>query len=107
MSKTPPSGEYVPTGSFIISGQKNFVSPSQLSLGFGVLFMSQSNLKTFNEAKASSTFNAEDDNYTDDKCEPVVSQNDDNVTASNETPCHTHTRNLNKTFDQKLNCLLK
>lgn len=38
VSKTPPTGEYLTTGSFMIYGKKNFLSPSSLEMGFGVMF---------------------------------------------------------------------
>lgn len=38
VSKTPPTGEYLPTGSFMIRGKKNFLSPSPLVMGFGILW---------------------------------------------------------------------
>jgi len=38
VSKTAPSGEYLPTGSFMIRGKKNFMNPSRLEMGFGFLF---------------------------------------------------------------------
>ncbi|KAL8692535.1 MAG: hypothetical protein Q9218_002456 [Villophora microphyllina] len=38
VSKTAPSGEYLTTGGFTIHGEKNFLPPAQLLLGFGVLF---------------------------------------------------------------------
>lgn len=38
VSKTSPSGEYLATGSFAIRGQKNFLAPAQLILGFGIMF---------------------------------------------------------------------
>eukprot|EP01137_Pigoraptor_chileana_P019675 Opistho-2@81013 len=38
VSKTPPTGEYLPTGSFMIRGKKNFLPPAHLVLGFGFLF---------------------------------------------------------------------
>lgn len=39
VSKTAPSGEYLPTGSFMIRGKKNFVSPSRVTLGLGMLYV--------------------------------------------------------------------
>lgn len=36
VSKTAPTGEYLTTGGFVIRGQKNFLPPSQLLLGFAV-----------------------------------------------------------------------
>jgi predicted ribosome quality control (RQC) complex YloA/Tae2 family protein len=38
VSKTAPTGEYLPTGSFMIRGKKNFLPPCKLELGFGLLF---------------------------------------------------------------------
>ena len=38
VSKTAPSGEYLTTGSFMIRGKKNFLQPSRLEVGFGLLF---------------------------------------------------------------------
>jgi predicted ribosome quality control (RQC) complex YloA/Tae2 family protein len=38
VSKTAPTGEYLTTGSFMIRGRKNFLPPSRLELGVGVLF---------------------------------------------------------------------
>ena len=38
VSKTAPTGEYLTTGSFMIRGKKNFLRPSRLELGFGILF---------------------------------------------------------------------
>ncbi|PJF18364.1 hypothetical protein PSACC_01818 [Paramicrosporidium saccamoebae] len=39
VSKTAPSGEFLPTGSFMIRGKKNFLPPSPLILGFGFMFI--------------------------------------------------------------------
>lgn len=38
VSKTAPSGEYLTTGSFLIRGKKNYLPPSNLIYGFGILF---------------------------------------------------------------------
>jgi len=38
VSKTAQSGEYLPTGSFMVRGKKNFLNPSRLEMGFGLLF---------------------------------------------------------------------
>ena len=39
VSKSAPTGEFLPTGSFMVRGKKNFLPPAQLLLGFGVLFL--------------------------------------------------------------------
>ncbi|KAL8908035.1 MAG: hypothetical protein Q9171_005616 [Xanthocarpia ochracea] len=38
VSKSAPTGDYLPAGNFNIQGEKNFLPPAQLLLGFGVLF---------------------------------------------------------------------
>ena len=38
VSKTAPSGEYLVTGSFMIYGKKNYLSPMLLEMGFGIIF---------------------------------------------------------------------
>lgn len=38
VSKTALTGEILPTGSFVIQGNKNFLPPAQLLLGFGIMF---------------------------------------------------------------------
>lgn len=38
VSKTGHGGEYLQPGSFTITGQKNFLAPAQLLLGFGIIF---------------------------------------------------------------------
>jgi predicted ribosome quality control (RQC) complex YloA/Tae2 family protein len=38
VSKAAPSGEYLATGSFMVRGKKNYVNPSRLELGLGIVF---------------------------------------------------------------------
>ncbi|KAE8454603.1 hypothetical protein EG329_000226 [Mollisiaceae sp. DMI_Dod_QoI] len=38
VSKSAPTGEFLPTGSFMVRGKKNFLPPAVLLLGFGVTF---------------------------------------------------------------------
>jgi predicted ribosome quality control (RQC) complex YloA/Tae2 family protein len=38
VSKSAPTGEFLPTGSLMVRGKKNFLPPAQLLLGFGVMF---------------------------------------------------------------------
>lgn len=38
VSKSAPTGEFLPTGSFMVRGKKNFLPPAQLILGFGIIF---------------------------------------------------------------------
>lgn len=39
VSKTAQTGEYLQTGGFMVRGKKNFLPPSQLLLGFGVVWL--------------------------------------------------------------------
>ncbi|KAI1323986.1 hypothetical protein F5Y16DRAFT_402951 [Xylariaceae sp. FL0255] len=38
VSKSAPTGEFLPTGSFMVRGKKNFLPPSQLVMGFALMF---------------------------------------------------------------------
>jgi predicted ribosome quality control (RQC) complex YloA/Tae2 family protein len=38
VSKSAPTGEFLPTGSFMVRGKKNFLPPAQLLLGLGIMF---------------------------------------------------------------------
>ncbi|KAF3765157.1 hypothetical protein M406DRAFT_352095 [Cryphonectria parasitica EP155] len=38
VSKSAPTGEYLPTGSFMVRGNKNILTPQPLVLGFGFVF---------------------------------------------------------------------
>ena len=38
VSKSAPSGEFLPTGSFMVRGAKNFLPPHPLVMGFALLF---------------------------------------------------------------------
>ncbi|SIO73327.1 Fibronectin-binding protein A N-terminus (FbpA) [Babesia microti strain RI] len=41
VSKTPETGEYLPSGSFVIRGKKNFLPPSKLEMGLAVIYLNQ------------------------------------------------------------------
>lgn len=38
VSKTPPTGMFIGTGSFIIRGKRNFIQPHKIELGFTLMF---------------------------------------------------------------------
>ncbi|KAL4975872.1 hypothetical protein BDW66DRAFT_136518 [Aspergillus desertorum] len=38
VSKTSPAGDLLPVGKFVVKGEKNYLAPSQLVLGFGVMW---------------------------------------------------------------------
>ncbi|KAK4041729.1 fibronectin-binding protein A N-terminus-domain-containing protein [Parachaetomium inaequale] len=38
VSKSAPAGEYLPVGSFMVRGKRNFLPPALLILGFGLMF---------------------------------------------------------------------
>ncbi len=41
VSKTPPTGLYIATGSFMVRGKRNFITPNKLELGFTLMFILQ------------------------------------------------------------------
>ena len=83
VSKTPESGEFVPTGSFIIRGRKNMLTPTKLELGYTILFMmDEESMKNHtNERKVRSLMNEDSDSEDElppeeplEKQESVVSE---------------------------------
>ncbi|TGJ82636.1 hypothetical protein E0Z10_g6125 [Xylaria hypoxylon] len=46
VSKSAPTGEFLPTGSFMIRGKKNFLPASQLIMGFALMFKVSEESKT-------------------------------------------------------------
>ncbi len=38
VSKSAPTGEFLPTGSFMIRGKRNFIHPNRMEMGFTLLF---------------------------------------------------------------------
>lgn len=44
VSKSAMSGEYLPSGSFMIRGKKNFLAPMPLVLGFGIMYLVPKNV---------------------------------------------------------------
>eukprot|EP01063_Lacrimia_lanifica_P004138 TRINITY_DN12310_c0_g1_i1.p1 TRINITY_DN12310_c0_g1~~TRINITY_DN12310_c0_g1_i1.p1 ORF type:complete len:978 (+),score=442.03 TRINITY_DN12310_c0_g1_i1:70-3003(+) len=62
VSKTAPSGEYMPTGAFMIRGKKNFLPPTKLQMGAGILFrVHEENAKGHVGERAVADFDEEDD----------------------------------------------
>eukprot|EP00940_MAST-03C_sp_MAST-3C-sp2_P001535 g1535.t1 len=70
VSKTAPSGQYLPTGSFIVRGKKNALTPHRLEMGMGLLFRvatSQEEEEEEEEAAAAKEAElAKDDDKNDD-----------------------------------------
>jgi hypothetical protein len=58
VSKTPQTGEYVSTGSFIIRGKKNYLTTS-LQLGYGILFKNPGDMEIDNLGLVSKNDKAE------------------------------------------------
>jgi len=38
VSKTAPTGLYIGTGSFMVRGKRNFITPTKMDLGFTLMF---------------------------------------------------------------------
>jgi uncharacterized protein YpmB len=70
VSKTAPSGEYLPTGSFMIRGKKNFLPPSSLVMGLSVMFYVDESCipNHINERRVrTNESNEEEDDYQDEQ----------------------------------------
>lgn len=68
VSKTAPSGEYLPTGSFMIRGKKNFLPPSPLVMGLSVMFfVDDSCIPNHVHERRVRTNDGNDDNDDDDE----------------------------------------
>ena len=64
VSKTAPTGEYLTVGSFMVRGKKNFLPPSPLEMGIGVLFRlgdDESMLRHKNERRDFALMDDDDD----------------------------------------------
>jgi hypothetical protein len=61
VSKTPQSGEYLVTGSFMIRGKKNYINPARLELGCTLMFKldDDSIVNHLNERKNRTTIGSE------------------------------------------------
>jgi predicted ribosome quality control (RQC) complex YloA/Tae2 family protein len=75
VSKTAPSGEYLTVGSFMVRGKKNYLPPSQLELGLGVLFRlgdEDSIARHKNERRDFSILSTDDTGDTDDEMATIA-----------------------------------
>lgn len=91
VSKTLPNGEYLAMGLFAIKGQKNFLPPAQLMLGFGIMFQVSEGSKArhlkHRLRDEDSTINA---NHIDELVDPIASLGntegkDENVSEADGT----------------------
>ncbi|KAL3422632.1 DUF814 domain-containing protein [Phlyctema vagabunda] len=76
VSKSAPTGDFLPVGQFNVSGKKNFLPPAQLLLGFGVVF------QISDESKAKHSKHRVSDDKPEIPAEPTIadavnSKNDD------------------------------
>ena len=72
VSKTPQSGEYLVTGSFMIRGKKNYINPQRLELGVTIMYKldDDSIANHLNERRNRSAI--DDDDQTDIKVGPLT-----------------------------------
>ncbi|KAL8848557.1 MAG: hypothetical protein Q9221_006446 [Calogaya cf. arnoldii] len=98
VSKSAPTGDYLPVGIFNIKGEKNYLPPAHLLLGFGVLFqVSEESLarhrkhrhqdEDFNTGIKNNVDEGADTNAMDDAAmaeSEIIS--DDNRSAAEQTP---------------------
>jgi predicted ribosome quality control (RQC) complex YloA/Tae2 family protein len=72
VSKSAPSGLFLPTGSFMVRGKKNFLPPTSLSMGLGILFrIDAESVKSRLES-----FKAEVNENVDEKNDKTISPSD-------------------------------
>ncbi|KAI1707999.1 nuclear export mediator factor Nemf [Ditylenchus destructor] len=68
VSRTAQTGEYLPSGSFMIRGKKNFLPSCQLQLGFGLLFrLDDEALERRKQALATSSSEEENKDESEDE----------------------------------------
>ncbi|KIN07924.1 hypothetical protein OIDMADRAFT_99895 [Oidiodendron maius Zn] len=84
VSKSAPAGEFLPTGSFMVRGKKNFLPPAQLLLGFGVVFLISEESKARHikhrlrdENSTGDSTGHDEDNHADPLDEDTENQNVD------------------------------
>ncbi|KAI9293032.1 hypothetical protein K502DRAFT_367084, partial [Neoconidiobolus thromboides FSU 785] len=89
VSKSAPTGEYLPAGSFMIRGKKNFLAPAALTYGFGLMYMLdvnstarrlQARLK-----KQSEVNEVEDQKVDQEKIDKKQKEIDDKIEIKEET----------------------
>lgn len=101
VSKTAPSGEFLTTGSFMIRGKKNYLPPSPLIMGFGVLFkLHESSLQRHLGERSISLKASLDELAIDDNDDiPIPEDEDDieDVDNSNNTSATTTTTSTTST----------
>jgi len=67
VSKTAPSGEYLTTGSFMIRGKKNYLPPSYLIMGFGIMFK-------LDESCVENHVNERKSKFLDEASDPAITE---------------------------------
>ncbi|XP_015913965.2 ribosome quality control complex subunit NEMF [Parasteatoda tepidariorum] len=95
VSKTAPTGEYLTTGSFMIRGKKNYLTPAYLIMGFGFMFkLDEESIQNHVNERSSKVegnqieFNNADQNeedLNDDSEHDSVSDDDDTKDADDDT----------------------
>ena len=68
VSKTAPTGEYLPTGSFMVRGKRNYLNSNQLVMSFGLLFcVGEASLAKHVGERRPKVFGDDDDDDTNDE----------------------------------------
>ncbi|KAK4883945.1 hypothetical protein RN001_000216 [Aquatica leii] len=85
VSKSAPTGEYLTTGSFMIRDKKNFLPPSQLSLGLGFLFRVEDSYIDKHNGERKIVGNDDTENYVEnDEVEVKIEEESDNEDKQKE-----------------------
>lgn len=86
VSKTAPSGEFLTTGSFMIRGKKNYLPPSNLILGFGIMFkLHEESIAKHKVLRKQTQDSLSDTNMNNDKEEDTELQVDETDSNENES----------------------
>jgi len=106
VSKTAPTGEYLTVGSFMIRGRKNFLPPTSLEMGLGVLFRLGDDVSVARHANERRDFalmalEQHDDEIKDSEKEPLKGK------VSSKTKSRQSTNNNNLGYDGDDNSVLQ
>ena len=77
VSKQAPSGEYLPSGSFMVRGRRNFINRAPMMMAFGLMFRVDAHCETLHAGERRPTRVAEDERGgVGDKSQPENSKRD-------------------------------
>ena len=111
VSKTAPTGEYLTTGSFMIRGKKNYLPPSHLILGFGIIFKlgddsleahrNERKVRTLESEISSQELNIIEEEQEEEKeLEIAEEEGDDEEASDDDEKKSVHEKEMQKSVEQ-------